>query len=145
MKPSGLARFKNAQNDDYQTALAEIRNGRKRSHWMWYIFPQLAGLGQSDTARYFAIKDLREAAAYLKDKQLRTNLIAICRALLNLQSRDAHDIFGSPDDLKLRSCMTLFEQVSGAPPVFGQVLDEFFAGKRDQKTLDLLGIKKATD
>ena len=135
----GFQRFLDAQANDYPTALAEIKAGRKRSHWIWYIFPQLQGLGFSETARYYGIKDAAEAAAYLKHPVLGSRLVEISRVLLGLPGSDANRIMGSPDDLKLKSSMTLFGAVPGAEPVFGAVLDTFFAGARDAKTLQLLG------
>lgn len=134
----GLERFKEAQARDYEIALGEIKNGRKRSHWMWYIFPQIAGLGMTDVSKHYAIKNLQEATDYLMDQELGVRLIGICRALLELESNDAHAIFGSPDDLKLKSSMTLFDAVPATFPVFGQVLDKYFGGKRDERTLQLL-------
>jgi uncharacterized protein (DUF1810 family) len=136
-----LERFKKAQEDDYEIALNEIKSGRKRSHWMWYIFPQIAGLGMTETSRLYAIKDIREATDYLMDKELGTRLTNICKALLELETNDPHEIFGSPDDLKLQSSMTLFEAVPATFPVFGQVLDKFYGGDRDERTLQILGIK----
>ena len=137
-KENNLNRFIYAQERDYQTALTEIRNGRKKSHWMWYIFPQVQGLGFSETSRFYAIKDLDEAEAFLQHPILGSRLIAICNALLGLQSNNANQIFGSPDDLKLKSCMTLFAALSNTDPVFGLVLDKFFNGRKDQKTLQLI-------
>lgn len=136
-----LTRFKEAQAKDYETALAEIKNGRKRSHWMWYIFPQIAGLGMTETSRYYAIRDIAEATAYLMDEELGVRLTNICKALLALETNDARAVFGSPDDLKLKSSMTLFDAVPATFPVFGQVLDKFYNGQRDNRTLNLLGIK----
>lgn len=136
-----LKRFKDAQLRDYDTALAEVKEGRKRSHWMWYIFPQIAGLGMTEISRQYAIKDISEASAYLLDEELGVKLTNICKALLLLETNDAHAIFGSPDDLKLKSSMTLFDAVPATFPVFGQVLDKFYKGERDSRTLDLLGIK----
>jgi uncharacterized protein (DUF1810 family) len=137
----GLERFKTAQEKDYETAFNEIKNGRKRSHWMWYIFPQVTGLGMTDTSRYYAIKDIKEATAYLKDETLGIRLVNICQALLALETNDANHVFGSPDDLKLKSSMTLFDAVPATFPVFAQVLDKFYNGERDQRTLQLLGLK----
>lgn len=134
----GLERFKQAQERYYETALAEIRNGRKRSHWMWYIFPQIAGLGSTDISRHYAIRDIGEATDYLVDETLGVRLTEICKALLELETGDALTVFGSPDDLKLRSSMTLFDAVPATFPVFGQVLDKYFGGERDQRTLDIL-------
>jgi uncharacterized protein (DUF1810 family) len=133
-----LKRFIDAQQADYETALTEISNGRKRSHWMWYIFPQLQGLGFSSTSQYYGVKGIDEAESYLNDPVLGGRLVEICQALVQQRSRDAHQIFGSPDDVKLKSSMTLFAAVTGANPVFQQVLDEFFNGAKDAKTLSLL-------
>jgi uncharacterized protein (DUF1810 family) len=136
-----LQRFVDAQRSDYRTALNEIKNGRKRSHWIWYIFPQIQGLGFSETSRYYAIADLGEAEAYLKHPVLGKHLIEISEALLKLQENDPYRVFGSPDDMKLRSSMTLFAAVPDAPPVFQEVLDKFFNGKKDDKTLQIIGKK----
>lgn len=130
-----LKRFLDAQETSYPTALAEIKTGKKRSHWMWYIFPQIQGLGMSETSKHYAIKDAAEATAYLRHPVLGSRLVTICQTLLTLQSNDAHAIFGSPDDVKLHSSMTLFAAVPGADAVFGAVLDKFFNGRRDLKTL----------
>jgi uncharacterized protein (DUF1810 family) len=138
----GLERFTKAQERDYETALAEIRNGRKHGHWMWYIFPQIAGLGMTDTSKYYAIKDIQEASEYLMDQTLGLRLTNICKALLELETNDAYQIFGSPDDLKLKSSMTLFDAVPATFPVFGQVLDKFYNGEKDERTLELLAVKK---
>ncbi|GGB18374.1 DUF1810 domain-containing protein [Puia dinghuensis] len=133
-----LNRFLVAQERDYPTALAEIRQGRKRSHWMWYIFPQLQGLGYSPTARFYAIRDLGEAKAYLSHETLGPRLVEISRALLALPGHDATAVMGSPDDLKLRSSMTLFSLAPGADPVFAAVLDKFYRGQKDEKTEALI-------
>ncbi|OWP61953.1 calpastatin [Hymenobacter amundsenii] len=133
-----LQRFLDAQQATYPTALAEIQSGRKRSHWMWFIFPQLRGLGLSETARFYGIEGAAEAAVYMAHPVLSQRLVEICEALLQLASADATRIFGSPDDIKLRSSMTLFQAVPGAPGVFGRVLDRFYGGQRDAKTLALL-------
>jgi uncharacterized protein (DUF1810 family) len=133
-----LERFEQAQQRDYDTALAEVKSGRKRSHWMWYIFPQIAGLGMTDISRHYAIDSINEATDFLKDKVLGPRLTNICEALLKLPTNDAHEVFGSPDDLKLKSSMTLFDAVPESSPVFGQVLDKFYKGKRDERTLELL-------
>lgn len=136
-----LQRFKEAQTRDYETALSELKAGRKRGHWMWYIFPQIAGLGMTDTSRFYAIRDIKEAGGYLMDEVLGLRLANCCKALLALETNDAHAVFGSPDDLKLRSCLTLFDAVPATFPVFAQVLDKFYQGKRDPRTLEILGIK----
>ncbi|MBR6348694.1 MAG: DUF1810 domain-containing protein, partial [Spirochaetales bacterium] len=109
------------------------------SHWMWYIFPQLLGLGHSPISRYYSIRDLDEAEAFLRNPYLGGNLLEICRALLALHTDDATAVFGKPDDMKLRSSMTLFSLVDGCDPVFREVLDKYFGGKRDLRTLELLG------
>jgi uncharacterized protein (DUF1810 family) len=133
-----LERFLEAQQRSHETALAEIKQGKKRSHWMWYIFPQLAGLGLSSTAKLYAINDINEAAAYLKHPVLGNRLIEICKVLISLPSNSANGIFGSPDDLKLRSSMTLFSEVEDADLVFQLVLNKFFSGDKDQRTIALL-------
>lgn len=135
---SNLDRFTEAQARNYQDALSEITNGRKRSHWMWYVFPQIQGLGISETARFYALDDQAEAAAYLAHPVLGRRLLDISTALLGLASNDAHAIFGSPDDLKLQSSMTLFAALPGASPVFQQVLDKFYQGKKDERTLRII-------
>ncbi|QKG55690.1 DUF1810 domain-containing protein [Hymenobacter sp. BRD128] len=135
---SNLQRFLDAQARDYAPALAEIKAGRKRSHWMWYIFPQIQGLGYSSTAQHYAIADAAEAAAYLAHPTLGPRLVEIAQALLGLPGNNATAIMGTPDDLKLGSSMTLFAQVPGASPVFQQVLDKFFGGAPDVRTLQLL-------
>ena len=137
--PYDLQRFIDAQQRDYRTALDEIGAGRKRSHWMWYIFPQYHGLGFSPTSVHFAIKSADEARAYLAHPVLGAGLRECVDALLSLDGRSAHEIFGSPDDLKLRSSMTLFAQVSPAGSIFEQVIDRYYDGKPDRKTIDLLG------
>ena len=137
--PAGLDRFRRAQDGDYETALREIRNGRKRSHWMWYIFPQLKGLGFSSTAEYYGVRDLEEARDYMEDPVLSTRLVEISGALLELDSSDPTAVLGYPDDLKLRSCMTLFELAAPDQPVFARVLEKFYGGRRDSRTLSLLG------
>ncbi|QNF32876.1 DUF1810 domain-containing protein [Adhaeribacter swui] len=133
-----LQRFISAQESSYPVALAEIKQGRKQSHWMWYIFPQIQGLGFSETSRYYAIQNIREAEAYLNHPVLGKRLVQICEALLQLPNNNATRIFGNPDDLKLKSSMTLFAAVKNSPPVFQEVLDKFFRGVPDQKTLQLL-------
>ena len=134
-----LQRFLDAQQHDYQTALSEMQAGRKRSHWMWYIFPQIQGLGFSSMAQRYAIADAAEAAAYLAHPTLGARLIEISRAVLAAPGSNATAVMGSPDDLKLRSSMTLFAQVPGADPVFQQVLDKFYGGRPDEQTLRRLG------
>jgi uncharacterized protein (DUF1810 family) len=134
---NGLERFVNAQERDYNNALNEVINGRKQTHWMWYIFPQIQGLGYSETARYYAIHNLEEATEYLKHPVLGERLLRITTELLKLES-SVSQIFGSPDDLKLHSSMTLFSEVQNADPLFEEVLDKFFNGRKDEKTLEVL-------
>lgn len=134
----GLARFLDAQDGVYDQALAEIRNGRKRSHWMWFIFPQFAGLGFSPTSQHYAITSISEARAYLEHPVLGARLVECAEAALSVHGRSAREIFGSPDDLKLRSCATLFASVSPESSVFQRVLDRFFDGAVDQKTIALV-------
>ncbi|SFA41569.1 Uncharacterized protein, DUF1810 family [Pedobacter suwonensis] len=138
---SELEKFTIAQERDYATALNEIKSGRKQSHWMWYIFPQIQGLGFSSTAKYYAIRDLQQAADYLAHPVLGPRLTAISKKLLTHTELSAKEIFGSPDDLKLRSCMSLFAFIKNAPPVFQQVLDQFFEGESDSKTQQILNLK----
>lgn len=137
-KENSLKRFLDAQEADYQIALSEVKNGRKRSHWMWYIFPQIQGLGFSETSKLYAIKDIREAEEYLKHPVLGSRLVLICNELLGLESNDANKIFGSPDDLKLKSSMTLFSSLHNTNPVFQLVLEKFFNGTKDNKTLQII-------
>ena len=138
MTMADLQRFKDAQRNDYEQALQEVKSGRKRTHWMWYIFPQIHGLGMTPISDYYSIRSLREAKDYLKDPALGARLVEISKALLELNTSDPHAGFGSPDDLKLRSCMTLFERVDPQNPVFGDVLDKYYRGERDQRTLEIL-------
>ena len=142
-----LSRFKKAQEHSYETALSEIRAGEKQSHWMWYIFPQLEGLGFSEISQYYGIKGMEEARAYLADDLLRARLVEISQALLSLKSNDATQVMGYPDDLKLKSSMTLFllaakdsgERYANEVEVFKEVLDKFFGGKMDERTVERCG------
>ncbi|AGL17391.1 DUF1810 domain-containing protein [Actinoplanes sp. N902-109] len=135
---SELQRFHDAQDGVYERALAEVRAGQKRSHWMWFVFPQIAGLGSSPTAVRYAIRDLAEARAYLADPVLGARLRECAAALLALPGRTAGQIFGYPDDLKLRSSMTLFAAAAPGPAPFQAVLDRYYDGTPDQATLDRL-------
>lgn len=135
---NSLERFTDAQKNTWATALAEIQQGRKQSHWMWFIFPQIAGLGFSETSRHYAIRDLKEATVFLEHPVLGSRLVNISHELLKLKTSDAHKVFGSPDDLKLKSSMTLFSMIPGADSVFQEVLEKFFHGERDIKTLQLI-------
>jgi len=136
--PHDLNRFVQAQANDYEQALAEIRRGRKQSHWMWYVFPQFDGLGFSSMSRRYAIRTAAEAEAYLSHPVLGGRLIECAKAVLAVGGRSAFDIFGTPDDAKLKSCATLFAHVSPEGSVFHRVLDTYFQGERDDRTLELL-------
>jgi uncharacterized protein (DUF1810 family) len=135
---SDLSRFLKAQERDYARALSEIRSGRKRSHWMWYIFPQIQGLGFSQTAQFYAIQDLAEAKDYLAHPVLGARLKEISSALLELDGLSASEIFGYPDDLKLCSCMTLFRMADLDCPIFQDVIDKYYDGEPDKKTVRIL-------
>lgn len=137
--PYGLSRFVQAQESAYDQALSEIRSGRKRSHWMWYIFPQYDGLGSSATAERFAIKSVAEAEAYLRHPVLGPRLMECAEAALAVDGQTASDVFGYPDDLKLRSCATLFACISPSGSVFERLLDKYFQGERDDRTVHLTG------
>jgi uncharacterized protein (DUF1810 family) len=138
MEPFNLDRFVKAQQDTYTRALEEIRQGKKRTHWMWFIFPQYKGLGFSETAQYYAINSLDEARAYLSHSVLAPRLVEITNALMTVKNKSVADIFGYPDDLKLHSSLTLFDAASEGENIFDQALNSFFQGKRDLKTLDML-------
>nr|WP_269141963.1 DUF1810 domain-containing protein [Lientehia hominis] len=130
-----MERFVKAQELNYDAALSEIKNGHKQSHWMWYIFPQIQGLGHSEMSRYYAVKDKEEARAYMEHPVLGVRLMEISEALMQLQTNDISGVMACPDDRKLRSSMTLFSLVSNEP-VFQNVLDKFFNGERDKFTLE---------
>lgn len=137
--PHDLARFVEAQEGVYEQALAEIRGGRKRSHWMWFVFPQIEGLGSSPMAKRYAIKTRAEAVAYLAHPVLGPRLVACAEGAAAVPGNaSARDVFGSPDDRKLQSSATLFGCVSPAGSVFEKVLDRYFRGERDPATLRLL-------
>jgi uncharacterized protein (DUF1810 family) len=136
---SDLDRFVEAQRSSYAAAIAELWGGRKRSHWMWYVFPQLVGLGRSAMSERYAIASLVEAEGYLRHPTLGPRLIECTSAVLAIEGRSAHDIFGSPDDMKLRSCATLFELVSAPDSPLARLLAKYFGGERDRQTLHLLG------
>ena len=135
-----LDRFLDAQRGDYAAALAEVRRGRKTSHWMWYIFPQIAGLGQSSTARYYSIRDLEEAREYYAHPVLGQRLREISGALLELRDSDPVAVFGGIDSMKLKSSMTLFAVAAPDDPLFQQVLDKYYGGEQDALTLRILGL-----
>ena len=135
-----LDRFLDAQADIYPQALEELRAGAKRSHWMWFVFPQLDGLGTSATSRRYAIRSLEEAGAYLRHPVLGARLVECTEAVNALEGLSASRIFGTPDDRKFRSCMTLFELVSGSGSPFDSALAKYFSGERDPRTLELVRI-----
>ena len=135
---SHLERFIPVHQQYFANALQEIRKGKKTSHWMWYIFPQLEGLGFSENSRHYGIKNLDEAKSFLQHPILGQNLVQITSQLLSLPVSDALQVFGSPDHMKLQSSMTLFSAIPGTPGLFDSVLDKFFNGKKDAKTLTLL-------
>jgi uncharacterized protein (DUF1810 family) len=136
--PHDLERFVRAQEPVYEQALLEIQHGRKRSHWMWYLFPQVHGLGMSATSRRYAIKSREEAAAYLAHPLLEQRLVTCTKALLEIHGMTATAIFGSPDDLKLRSSATLFAAVSPPGSIFQELLERYYRGEPDPRTLELL-------
>lgn len=133
-----LKRYLDAQTGVYESALKEMGNGRKIGHWMWYIFPQIRGLGFSETSMFYAIQSQGEATAYLNHEILGPRLVEICTALLGLQTNNPVEIFGSVDSLKLQSSMTLFSLLEPTEPVFQKVLDKFYGGKKDPNTIQLL-------
>ena len=133
-----LIRFVNAQDRSYESALSELRLKKKRSHWMWYIFPQVEGLGHSSTSKRYSIKSLEEAKGYISHPVIGARLIKCTVVVLNIEERSAKEVFGLPDNMKLKSSMTLFEYISEPGSVFALVLDKFFCGERCEKTLQLL-------
>ena len=137
-----VQRFIDAQDVDYEIALNEIKSGKKRSHWIWYIFPQIDGLGLSSMSRMYAIKDINEAKAYVENEILYNHLIEITTALLNLETNNIYDIMDEPDDMKVRSCMTLFSEVLPDNPLFKKVLKKYFSGVKDMQTIKILGLKR---
>ncbi|MBO9536691.1 DUF1810 domain-containing protein [Herbaspirillum sp.] len=141
--PYSLQRFVDAQAPVFEHVIAELLAGEKRSHWMWFIFPQLAGLGRSETARHYAIRSLDEARAYLRHPILGPRLIECTQLVLAVRQKDpqrcAHDIFGDPDDIKFHSSMTLFAQAAPTQPEFADALGQYFAHRHDRATLELLG------
>ena len=140
-----LSRFVQAQEDVYEHVIAELQSGKKRSHWRWFIFPQFDGLGFSATSRHFAIKNLEEAKAYLEHPILGARLLACAEAVMGIEGRTAHEIFGSPDDTKLKSCATLYACVSAPGSIFDRLLVKYYQGKRDEKTLKLVGFESAVN
>ena len=136
--PFDLHRFVDAQARNYADAIDELRAGEKRSHWMWYVFPQFAGLGHSEMSERFAIGSLDEAKAYLRHPILGPRLVDCANAVLAVKGVTARDIFGSPDDLKLRSSATLFSRVAEPGSVFHRIVERYFDGEPDPRTLDLI-------
>ena len=136
--PFQLSRFVKAQDKIYDRVLAELKSGRKRSHWMWFMFPQIEGLGASSTTRYYSIKSLEEARQYLDHPLLGKRLRECAETVLALEGLSASSIFGYPDDLKLKSSMTLFASVAEPGSVFSRVLEKYFRGNRDERTIALL-------
>ena len=136
--PHDLERFAAAQAPAFQHVLGELRRGRKATHWMWFVFPQIAGLGSSPMSRRYAIASLEEARAYLAHPVLGARLHECVSILLDLDGLSAHAIFGSPDDMKLHSSLTLFAQAAPDEPLFRQALERYFAGRPDQATLERL-------
>src|SRR5271165_3902659 len=136
--PYNLQRFLDAQKPVYDQVCSELRRGRKTSHWMWFIFPQLKGLGFSETAQRFAISSLEEAEAYLAHPILGPRLAECAELVTRIEGRPASEIFGYPDDLKFRSCMTLFAHATSQNAVFPQALKKYFSGEYDPATVDLL-------
>jgi len=136
--PFNLRRFLEAQATDYRQALGELKRGRKESHWIWYIFPQIDGLGESPTSKHYAIKTLGEAREYLKHPVLGSRLKECCEVVLALAERDISKVLGYPDDLKFRSSMTLFAEAAAPGSIFRKLLDKYFVGKPDERTLEIL-------
>lgn len=139
--PYDLGRFVSAQATIFESALAELGNGQKKSHWMWFIFPQIEGLGYSEISRFYSIKSMQEARQYLSHPILGPRLLKCAETVLALNGKTASEIFGSPDDLKFKSSMTLFACVTDSDPVFAHALEKYFDGERDKKTEFLLGLR----
>lgn len=136
--PFNLSRFLEAQESMYTIALSELRAGQKLTHWMWFIFPQLDGLGASKTSNYYSIKCMEESRKYLEHPVLGTRLLDCTKYAIAIQGRTIRQIFGTPDNMKFCSSMTLFEHVAAPNSVFSYALDKYFAGKRDAETLRLI-------
>ena len=138
MDKYNLERFVNRQKESYDIAYKELSQGMKQSHWMWWIFPQIIGLGMTSISKEYSIKSIEEARAFLEHPYLGQNIREICKALLNIESNDANYVMGYPDDLKLCSSMTLFIEADPEEKVFQKVLDKFFNGRKDSRTLEIL-------
>ena len=130
-----LKRFLDAQSNTYERALTEIKNGRKRSHWMWYVFPQYKGLGRSSTSMEYAIKSQEEANIYMNHPILGARLIEITKAFLSIENKTAYEVLGGPDDLKIKSSMTLFDTIQNENDLFDSVLEKYFEGNRCRRTI----------
>jgi len=143
--PYDLKRFLSAQEGVYETVLAELKGGQKRTHWMWFIFPQIEGLGYTPTSKYYAIKSLEETREYLHHQILEPRLLECSEAVLTVQNSSASDIFGYPDYLKLKSSMTLFSTVADPDSVFVRILDKYYDSERDARTLELLEMQKKSE
>lgn len=140
-----INRFIEAQKYDYDVALSEVKNGKKINHWMWYIFPQIKGLGKSEMAKYYGITDLEEAREYLNNKILGTRLIEISNELLKLNTNNPIEVFGYIDSMKLKSCMTLFDYISNNDSVFCKVLEKFYNKERDINTINICKIIESVE
>ena len=138
MDKYNLERFVNRQKESYDIAYKELSQGMKQSHWMWWIFPQIIGLGMTSISKEYSIKSIEEARAFLEHPYLGQNIREICKVLLNIESNDANYVMGYPDDLKLCSSMTLFIEADSEEKVFQKVLDKFFNGRKDSRTLEIL-------
>ena len=138
-----IERFIEAQRQTHAAALQELKSGRKTTHWSWWEIPQIAGLGSSATSQKYAIKDMAEAHEYLENDEQRLHLYEICEALMSIDSSDAEQVMGYPDNLKLQSCMTLFHLASPDCEYFSAVLEKYYGGKMDEATLDILGLPQA--
>lgn len=138
MSDFDLGRFLYEQDINHDIAREELLSGRKRGHWMWYTFPQIIGLGESDISIYYSIKSIAEACAYMENETLRSNIIELSTILLIIPDNDPSEVFCYPDDMKLKSSMTLFDFICPEQPVFYEVLEKFFGGERDEKTLAIL-------
>lgn len=142
MDKFNLYRFLEAQIEAYDVAMLELSAGRKKSHWIWYVFPQIAGLGKSEKAQFYSIQNLEEAKAYLEHSVLGSRLIKACEILINLENRTIDEIMGFPDDLKLLSSMTLFELVGNHNSIFSEIINFYFEGERDNKTIEIIAKKR---
>lgn len=144
MKENGVSRFVKMYDLYYDQVSRELRNGRKDSHWMWFIFPQIKGLGHSDMSKYYGLSSLEEARSFL-DSSCGTKMQELLKILLNLKTNDPESVFGYIDAIKLASSMTLFAEADPENPVFDQVLNKFNSGRKDEKTLNILNIKRKGD